>query len=183
MTLASVLRLSLGPALALAVAGCQSLGGGQSAPPETAQPVDVRKFIGPDYCPQLSVRSGTEVLRRYERGHEDDKASIVWQASIGDTARECLYDGQGNLTIRIGVSGRVAAGPKGGAGDVTLPLRIAVTRAGQIVLSSDLHVIQATIPPELSTVFAQVYEVTVPSPGEHRDYLVYVGFDDQAKKK
>ena len=146
-----------------------------------ADEIDIRRYLGPDYCPDLRVREGTEMLRRYERGKEDDPDFIIWQASIGDTARECLYDLEGNLILRIGVSGRVLAGPKGGPGVVNLPLRIAVVKYQEAVLYSDLKQLAITIPAENSTVFRNVYEVTVPSPGRDRDYLIYVGFDEDEK--
>ena len=38
-------------------------------------------------------------MRQYERGHEDDPKYLIWQASVGRTARECLYDEQGGLTL------------------------------------------------------------------------------------
>ena len=72
----------------------------------------------------------------YERGHEDDPNYVIWQASVGKTARECLYDLQGGLTLKIGVSGRVIAGPKGGAADVSRPVQ---DRRGQIPGSGAHH--------------------------------------------
>jgi hypothetical protein len=150
--------------------------------PANPDAIDIRRYLGPDYCPDLRVREGTEMLRRYERGKEDDTGSLIWQASIGDTARECLYDPQGNVTIRIGVSGRVLAGPKGGPGVVNVPLRIVVVKYGEAVLYSELKPLAVTIPASNSTVFRNVYEATVPSPGRDRDYLIYVGFDEDGKK-
>jgi hypothetical protein len=147
-------------------------GGGQ----ETEQ-VDVRRYIGPSYCPELRVLEGAELLRRYERGHQDDSSYIVWQASFGETARECLYDQQGNLTLKVGVSGRVIAGPKGGAGDVSVPFKIAVVKYKEGVLANEAQTLAITIPPIGSTTFTQVREIIVPSPGNDRDYIVYVGFD------
>ena len=149
--------------------------------PTNPDEIDIRRFLGPDYCPELRVREGTEALRRYERGKENDPGSIIWQASIGDTARECLYDLEGNLTLRIGVSGRVLAGPKGGPGDVNVPLRIVVVKYQEATLYSELKQLSITIPAQNSTVFRNVYEVTVPSPGRDRDYLIYVGFDEDGK--
>ena len=149
--------------------------------PANPDEIDIRRYLGPDYCPDLRVREGTEMLRRFERGKEDDSDSIIWQASIGETARECLYDQQGNLILRIGVSGRVLTGPKGGPGAVNLPLRIAVVKYQEAVLYSDLKQLAITIPATNSTVFRNVYEVTVPSPGRDRDYLIYVGFDEDGK--
>lgn len=170
--------------MAATLAGC--VGAGGSTPPITPAAatadgtgqVDVRKFIGPDYCPELRVREGTELLRRYVRGHDDDPAQVVWQASIGTTARECLYDTQGRLTIRIGVSGRIIAGPKGGPATVSAPLRIAVVKYQEALLFSEILPLSITIPAQNSTVFSEVKEVTLPSPGKDRDYIIYVGFDD-----
>jgi hypothetical protein len=171
--------------LALALAGCTASGGGifggrttTQAAAATEAEIDIRRYLGPDFCPEVRVRDGTEALRRYVRGYEDDPGYVVWQASVGQTARECLYDLQGNLTVRVGVSGRVLAGPKGGPGEVTLPLRIAVVQGTSNVLASDLYQVAATIPASNTMSFAEVREITVPSPGQARNYLIYVGFDD-----
>ena len=40
--------------------------------PRDADEIDVRRYLGPDYCPEIRIREGTELVRRYERGHEDD---------------------------------------------------------------------------------------------------------------
>jgi hypothetical protein len=187
-------RPALAPALALLLAGCLGLGGSgpddpatettnASAAAATAPELDVRRYLGPDYCPEIRVREGLELLRSYEPGHEDEPAYVVWQASIGDTARECLYDAQGGLTLRIGVSGRVIAGPKGGPGSsVSLPLRIAVVKYQEATLSSELYPLSVTIPAENSTVFNEVREISLPSPGSDRDYIIYVGFDEAGRR-
>lgn len=181
----SLARLALLPAAALALSSCLGMGGGD-APATTATitaaagagELDIRRFLGPDYCPELRVRPGMEVFRRYEGGRDGDAADVVWQASIGDTVRECLYDGQGGLTLRVGVSGRVIAGPKGGPGAVSVPLRIAVVKYEEAVLASDVYNLAVTIPPQNSTVFREVREIALPSPGNDRDYILYVGFDE-----
>ena len=61
--------------------------------------------------------------------------------------------------MKLGVSGRVVAGPKGSAGTVTLPLRIAVTKQvanGKGPLYSQLFKIQVPVtPPTLVTTTAR----------------------------
>jgi hypothetical protein len=175
--------------LALLLAGCSMFGrGGEPDTTATtastaatggaaaAGEIDVRRYLGPDYCPELRIQDGTELVRSYERGHEDDPAYVVWQASIGKTARECLYDQQNNLTLRIGVSGRVIAGPKGGAGaTVSVPLRIAIVKHKEATLASEAYRLSVAIPASNSTAFTEVREITVPSPGNDRDYIIYVG--------
>src|SRR5258707_14394473 len=116
-------------------------------------------------------------MRSYEKGHDDDAKSIVWQASMGKTARECLYDQQGGLTVKVGLSGRVIAGPKGGAATVTVPLKVAVVKFQESVLATEAYTIDAAIPAEGATTFTQGREITLPSPGKDGDYIIYVGFD------
>jgi hypothetical protein len=186
------------PALALALSGCMGInpfgpsgnsaatanvagpGAGEATAgqrPGDGEAIDVRRFLGPDYCPEIRVLPGTEMIRQYESGHDGDPAYVVWQASFGENARECLYDGQGGLTLRVGVSGRVIAGPKGGPAAVSLPLKIVVIKYKEAVLASQAHPLSVTIPAQNSTIFNEVYEIAVPSPGTARDYLIFVGFD------
>jgi hypothetical protein len=184
--------LALAPALALSLTGCMGAGGGPSdmatgattgtteagADPEA---IDIRRYLGPDYCPELRVREGAEVVRRYEPSHIDDPEYVIWQASIGRTARECLYDTEGNLTLRIGVSGRVIAGPKGGPGTVEVPIGIVVEKYQEAELAAETLPLSVTIPPQNSTTFSEVREITVTSPGNDRDYLIHVGFGEKAQ--
>lgn len=173
------------PVLALLLTGCMSFGdvdggGGGTATAAADEAgdgeIDIRRYLGPDYCPEIRVLPGTQLMRRHD-GAEEDPKSVVWQASIGNTARECLYDGQGGLTLRIGVSGRVVAGPKGGAATVQVPLRIAVIKYRETILTSEIYPLSVTIPPSNSAVFTQVYDVDVPSPGNDRDYIIFIGLD------
>lgn len=175
--------------LTLALSGCFGLGGDKAPLSATSSPgaapaegeIDIRRYLGPDYCPEIRVRQNTEALRVFERGFEDDNSRVVWQASISETARECLYDGQGNMILRVGVSGRIISGPKGSPGTVQVPLRIAVVKHQEAVLSSEIYNLAITIPPEGSTVFTEVRELNLPSPGRDRDYLIYLGFDETGK--
>lgn len=182
-----LVRVTPASALALVLSACSMFGGSEPQVTATALQapaegeIDPRKFLGPDYCPEIRIREGTEVARLYERDREDDPAAVVWQASVGKTARECLYDAAGNLTLRIGVSGRVVAGPKGGPTTVTLPLRIAVVKHKEAVLASELYPLSVALPTGRSTVFSDVRELTVPSPGSERDYIIYVGFDEKGE--
>jgi hypothetical protein len=177
----------------LGLAGsCSMFGGGDEKPETTAATtsattpasadasdgIDIRRYLGPNYCPELRVVNGAELVRRYERGHEEDPKYVIWQASFGKTARECLYDAQGGLTLKIGVSGRVIAGPKGGpAATVAVPLKIAVVKHREKVLATEDFSQDVVLPAQGSSVFTQVKQIVVPSPGDDRDYVVYVGFD------
>jgi hypothetical protein len=183
-------RLALAPAVVLAVSGCMGMGGAGSdgaavatASTEAAaeEQVDVRRYLGPDYCPEIRVREGTEVIRQYESGRQDDAAAVIWQASVGDTARDCLYDAQGNMELKVGVSGRAIAGPKGGAQTVSLPMRIAVVKHREAVLASELHPLSIAIPDSGAAVFSEVRVLNIPPIGKDRDYIIYVGFDEKGE--
>ena len=85
----------------------------------------------------------------YEHGHEAEPDYVRFLGSIAKTARECHQQGD-TLTMKLGVSGRVVAGPKGSAGTVTLPLRVAVAKQisdGKGPLYSQLFKIQVTVTP------------------------------------
>ena len=54
---------------------------------------------------------------------------LRFQATITKTARECSLNG-GVITARIGIQGRVIAGPAGAPSSVQVPLRVAVVQGG-----------------------------------------------------
>jgi len=177
-------RLAVAPALALVISGCMGMGGGDEntavATTKVAaeEQVDIRRYLGPDYCPEIRVREGTEVAQQYESGRDGDRAAVIWQASVGDTARDCLYDAQGGLELTVGASGRAVAGPKGGPQTVSLPLRIALVKHRESVIVSELYPISVTIPGSGAAVFSEVRVLNVPPLGKDRDYILYVGFDE-----
>jgi hypothetical protein len=183
--------------LAGLLASCSSTAGGRggglfSRPAATAdssggtvtvgnEQFDVGMFLKSGYCPPVEIRNGGESLITYERGHEGDPAFIAFQGTIGRTARECAAAGPDSLTIKVGVAGRVVAGPTGRPANVTLPLRISVVKQhGGDVLYSQVFRFPATVtPPEFAADFAQVIDgvgITV-GPAD-RDLIVLVGFDD-----
>jgi hypothetical protein len=184
-------------ALTAALAACNSAGSGsalfQSATiggkpvgsGKTAKKVYTAEDFTPDvYCPPLQLRTGTESLPIYERGHDGDQDYVRFQAAINKTARQCAMNGD-TLTIKIGVEGRVVAGPKGGAGTIPLPLRVAVVKqmGGKGPLYSKLFKLPVTVSgPTFGADFSQVIEnVSVRIGPDDRDLIVYVGFDDGKK--
>jgi hypothetical protein len=139
--------------------------------------IDPRRYIGPDYCPEIRVHDGAQLIRTYERGHQDEKNFVKWQASFAKTARECLYDMQGGVVIKVGVSGRVVSGPKYASDPVNVPVRIVIVKNKEAVLATDRFAAGVTIPAAGSTVFSEVRNFSLPSPAQDRDYIIYVGFD------
>ena len=147
--------------------------------------LDPNYFLKTGYCPPVQVLPGTEAMIVYERGHDGDAAAIQAQGSITKTARECHMLDASTMPIKVGVAGRVLAGPKGGSGTVTLPLRIAVTRQhDNSVLFSKAYPLKAVLTaPEFSNDYSDVYDQVVFKVGpEDRDLIVYVGFDEGKPK-
>ena len=134
----------------------------------------LQRLVGTTYCPEIRIRPGRQNVRRYAKGFEDDPGYVTWQASIHETARECIYDTQGNLNLKIGVSGRILSGPKAVQGPVSIPLRIEVEKYQEGTLSAADFTVDATIGAPPSSPFSQVYAVTVPSPSGGRNYFIYV---------
>jgi hypothetical protein len=77
---------------------------------------------GIGYCPTIKIRPGTEAIVQYAKTGDQTGDNVRYQQTITRTARECRYVG-GQLTLKIGVAGRVAAGPKGGPGKIAVPPR------------------------------------------------------------
>ena len=77
------------------------------------------------HCPQVVAWPRDRLLTVYAGGHVGDTAAIVHRGEITKMARECqLYSDR--VIVRYGFAGRVLLGPKGGPGQVTLPINIKV---------------------------------------------------------
>jgi hypothetical protein len=136
-------------------------------------------------CPGVGVRPGASTLSVTVPGSDPSPMSTRYQASIGQTARECAVAG-GMMTMRIGVQGRILLGPAGGPGKLDIPLRLAVVREGAEpkTIWTKLYKLPVAIPPGQTAVpFVHVdQDVTFPLPraDELEAYIVYVGFDPSA---
>jgi hypothetical protein len=146
---------------------------------------NIEAYIRQGYCPPVQVRPGTEAFVVYDRGHDGDPAFIRYQGSIGETARECHPNEAGGLSIKVGIAGRLTAGPKGGAGTATLPIRVAVVKQhGNTVLFSQVYKVPVTVTaPQYSGDFAEVADQIglQLGPGD-RDLIIFVGFDEGPPK-
>lgn len=189
-------------AVSLALGGCNSVGGGgglfgsgaQTAQPAApasgaATPVHTALFGQPvpqgepvlQYCPRIEIRDGSNVWRQGGEG----PLELRYQATITDIARECRIDGQ-TMTVRVGIEGRVLAGPKGDGGRLTLPIRVAVTKGLSTPVWTRLYHVGIDVPagsPNVS--FTQVedqVQFPLPEPAELAEYIIFVGFDTQASQ-
>ncbi|MFK4653319.1 hypothetical protein ABIF97_003253 [Bradyrhizobium japonicum] len=135
-------------------------------------------------CPQVTVRAGASTYAVGAAGKPAVGNEIRFQATITKMARECTRNG-GDITARIGIQGRVIAGPAGAPATVEVPLRIAVVQGGvgEKVIASKAY--RTTV--EMSeggsvpfTFIAEDLAYPVPSAKIADSYIFYVGFDPQA---
>ena len=135
-------------------------------------------------CPGVDIRQGAATLSVGSTPNDPNPppASLRYQASISQTARECAVLGA-TMTIKVGIQGRVILGPAGTPGDLGVPLRYAVVQEGTggRTIVTKFHRIAVNIPPDQGSVpFVHVEEdLTFPLPraAELDNYVIYVGFD------
>jgi hypothetical protein len=138
-------------------------------------------------CPIADIRAGASTLQVNAPG-ERSTNTVRYQATIARLARECALRGP-NMTIKVGVQGRVVVGPAGGAGQLEVPLRYALVQEGPSpkTILTKLHRFPVAIADGQSNVpFLHVEEditFTVPRRGELDSYVVYVGFDPDSVRE
>ena len=187
------LRFLAASLAALALAGCGG-GAGSAGPGESTSNTvaNILAFGRPSVppapsaadpnaihliCPDIEVPDGLAALRVGGQ----DSATVRYQYSLGDTARECSV-ANGQITLRVGVEGRVLIGPAGGTGSFTAPVRIVILRnADQKAEVTRLYKVAVSVPAgETQGSFNLVTEpIVVPYKHEDAtdDYSIVVGFD------
>lgn len=136
-------------------------------------------------CPVVTVRSGAGT---WQEPGGAASTELRYQASLGQMARECAVLGP-TMTIKVGVEGRVLIGPKGAAGNVAVPLRLALVAEGPEPkpIWTKFYSVPVTIPQGQSGVaFTQVEDdlsFALPASKDISNYVIYVGFDPQGAAK
>jgi hypothetical protein len=164
----------------------KSLFGGKSDEPAEPKPAPAPGQPADDDidCPQVTVRAGASTYAVGATGKPAVGNEIRFQASITKMARECARGGAG-ITARIGIQGRVIAGPAGAPASVEVPLRIAVVQGGvgEKVIASKAYRTTVDMTAGGSVPFTFVAEdmsYPVPPAAVAENYIFYVGFDPQA---
>jgi hypothetical protein len=162
----------------------RSMFGGATEAPATATMAPSPGASTEVECPRVDIRQGASTLMSNASNVEQSAMSLRYQATFGRTARECIVQG-GTLSIKVGVQGRIIIGPAGGAGDTTVPLRVALVKEGvePKTVWSKLYTVPVSVPPgQLNVPFTHVVEdmaVPMPSASDLDSYVIYVGFDPQ----
>lgn len=156
--------------------------------PKARTPDPTAGGAAPDIdCPGVDVRSGASTFSAAATS-DATAAGVRYQATIGQTARECAVLGS-TLTIKVGMQGRMILGPTGTPGTFEVPIRFALVQEGPEpkTVWTKFYRVPVTVPPGQSNVpFVHVEEdltVPVPKPNELSAYVVYVGFDPQGAKE
>lgn len=164
----------------------KGLFGGKSDEPAQPKPAPAPGQPADDDldCPQVTVRAGASTYAVGANGKPAVGNEIRFQATITKMARECARNG-GDITARIGIQGRVIAGPAGAPATVEVPLRIAVVHGGvgEKVIASKAYRTTVEMSEGGSVPFTFVAEdLTYPTPSAATadSYIFYVGFDPQA---
>ena len=163
----------------------KGLFGGGSKPQEQQQapPVDPTAPQVMNDCPQVTIRAGASTYAVAAPGKQPIGNDVRFEATITKLARDCTRLG-GDITARIGIQGRVIAGPAGAPATVEVPLRVAVVQGGigEKVIATKAYTTTVTMSQDESVPFSFVADDMVypaPSGAVADNYIFYVGFDPQ----
>ena len=136
-------------------------------------------------CPEVQVLDGTAAYTVYN-GADRSNGAVRYQYSLGDVARQCTVEGN-QISIKVGVEGRVLLGPAGTPGSFSVPVRVVVRReSDRGPAASKLFTASAAVPTgDTQATFDVISDpLLVPLTGEHadQDYTIYVGFDNATPK-
>ena len=147
-------------------------------------------------CPLLDIRQGASTLTFPPPPPDgsNEAMALKYQGMFVRAARDCAVV-NGQMVMRVGVQGRIIVGPAGGAGQIDVPLRIAVVSAPitapKTVITRLIRIPVMIGANDANVDFTHIEEgLSFPMPSSSSDpYLVYIGFDpygaaaaDQAKK-
>jgi hypothetical protein len=135
-------------------------------------------------CPPVSIRAGASTYAVAASGKQPVGNDVRYQATITRTARQCTRIGD-QITARIGIQGRVIAGPAGAPSSVAIPLRVAVVQGGVQEKTIATKAYQTTVSmsedsSEPFTLVAEDLVYPVPPGATGDSYIFYIGFDPQA---
>jgi hypothetical protein len=135
-------------------------------------------------CPAVKIRAGASTYGVAPPGKQPVASELNYQATITRTARDCRRVSGGQVAVRIGVQGRVIAGPAGAPATVEVPLRMAIVQAGvnERVLTTKVYRTTVAMA-ESGGSFSLVGEdlsFNMPANLTSDSFVFYIGFDPQA---
>lgn len=192
VALLAAIALVMGCSMLAAPASAQSItdrfkglfGGKSEEAPAPGAPPAAAEAPSDLSCPPVTIRAGASTYQVAAPGKQPVGNDLRFQVTITRTARECSYSG-GEITARIGIQGRVIAGPAGAPSAVDIPIRVAVVQSGiqEKTIATKAYRTSVTMTEDGSVPFTLVAEDLVypAPPGAVGDsYIFYIGFDPQA---
>jgi len=193
MAILGAVSFAMSCSMVVSPASSQSLGdrfkslfGGKPEEPAQGAPPSAPEGESDLTCPPVSIRAGASTYAVAAPGKQPVGNDLRYQATITRTARDCTRNGD-QITARIGIQGRVIAGPAGNPPTVEIPLRVAVVQGGvqEKTIATKVFLTTVSMSEAGSEPFSLVAEdVVYPvPPGATGDsYIFYIGFDPQALK-
>jgi hypothetical protein len=135
-------------------------------------------------CPLVKIRAGASTYGVAPPGKQQVASELNYQATITRTARDCRRTTGNQIAARIGIQGRVIAGPAGAPASVEVPVRVAVVQTGvqERVLTTKVYRTTVSMTEDGGS-FSLVGEdllYNMPAQLTSDNYVFYVGFDPQA---
>lgn len=124
-------------------------GGGNLMAPKAFDPNDV-------YCPNVFVPDGGAAIQAFA-GAAGDKTRLRHQIVISRLSRECRAQGDGSVSVRVGVELRAMLGPAGAPGRFDAPVTVSIKYNEQPVMSRP-HRVAIPIPAGMAQGEATVIE-------------------------
>lgn len=137
-------------------------------------------------CPMVSIRPGAATYAVGAQGKPAVGNDLAYQATITRTARSCdLTNGQ--VSVKIGIQGRVIVGPAGSPETIEVPLRVAVVQEGvnPKPIATKVFTTTVSMAGQTSVEYSLVgedFSYPAPSAVANDSYVFYIGFDPQALK-
>jgi hypothetical protein len=191
MATIAALALAIGSPALVSPAAAQSLtdrfkslfGGKPDEPAQTAPQPGAPPAESDLTCPPVAIRAGASTYAVAAAGKQALGNDVRFQVTIGKTARECNLSGA-EITVHIGIQGRVIAGPAGAPSSVEIPLRIAVVQGGvnEKVIATKAYRTSVEMTEDGSVPFSFVADdlvYPVPPGATGDSYVFYIGFDPQ----
>ena len=185
----SALLLAIGCGVFVAPASAQSLtdrfknlfGGSKQSDVPIVDPQGPAPELN---CPPVTIRAGASTYLVGTPGKDAVGNDVRFQASITRTSRSCDLE-NGQITAKIGIQGRVIAGPAGAPETIEVPMRIAVVQGGvnEKTIATKAYRTTVTMAEDGSVPFTLVVDdlvYPVPPAAVADSYIFYIGFDPQA---
>lgn len=134
----------------------------------------------PPPCPSSGTLVDAATITEFARARSTADSNIRYKAEITRSAFDCSVSGN-KVAGTVGIVGEVSLGRRGRAGDITLPLFVAVTIRDAEVVTKRFEVVDVTIPKgEKRANFEKIipdFDFNIRPGRKTVDYELLVGFN------